>query len=193
MRQRILYAEEMWRRQRMWALLLIVIGALMSAYNVYFTMTGHRVDPQSMLIWGLYAPSGLVLLGVLWYYRRRSHVQVHDRLRVSNLLSAVEIEYEEIRSLRVQPLKVAFEPANRRRHRGPMTKPYEDKPALYIRLRRDNPRLPALVRKLGPRLAYEDTVVLPVPDPDALSWEISSRLPERLGANMGGQRRRKRR
>ncbi len=47
-------------------------------------------------------------------------------------------------------------------------------------------------RKLGRQLASPDAVAIPVPDPDALSWEISSRLPERAGANLGGQRRRRR-
>jgi hypothetical protein len=192
-RQPILYAEEMWRRQRTWALLLIVIGIVMSGVEIYYVVALHRFDQQSSLIWLLYIPSGVLLLGVLWYYRRRHHVQIQDRLRISNLLSAVEIDFDLIRSVRVQPLKTAFEPAHRRRHRSPITRPYEEKPALYVRLRREDPRAAAHIRKLGPRLAYEDWIVLPVPDPDALSWEIMSRLPERLGSNQGGRRRRKRR
>jgi hypothetical protein len=73
-----------------------------------------------------------------------------------------------------------------------MAKPYLAKPALFIRLRKDDPVTVALVRKLGPRLAYEDTIALPIPDPDAFAWEITSRLPEKLGQNLGGRRRRKR-
>jgi len=44
-----------------------------------------------------------------------------------------------------------------------------------------------------PRLAYEDTIAMPVPDPDKVAWAISSHLPERIGQNQGGQRRRRRR
>jgi hypothetical protein len=40
---------------------------------------------------------------------------------------------------------------------------------------------------------YEDTIAIPVPDADAAAWEISSRLPYRLGQNQGGGRRKKRR
>ena len=40
---------------------------------------------------------------------------------------------------------------------------------------------------------YEDTIAIPVPDPDALAWEITSHLPERIGQNLGGGKRRKRR
>jgi hypothetical protein len=40
---------------------------------------------------------------------------------------------------------------------------------------------------------HEDTIAVPVPDADAAAWEISSRLPDRLGQNQGGGKRRKRR
>ena len=39
----------------------------------------------------------------------------------------------------------------------------------------------------------EDTIAIPVPDADAVVWEVNSHLPERLGQNQGGARRRKRR
>jgi hypothetical protein len=42
-------------------------------------------------------------------------------------------------------------------------------------------------------MMYEDTIAFPLRDADAVAWEISSRLPERLGQNQGGGRRRKRR
>ena len=193
MRQPILYADEMWRRQRFWALILVVVGIVMSGYALIY---GHGLrfnDPNSGWIWLLYIPSGAVLGGALLYYRRRSYVAAGDRLRISNLLSAVEIDYDLVRGLRVQPLKFAFEERSRRRYSTPITRPYEEKPALFVRLRREDPRTPALVRKLGSRLAWEETIALPIPDPDAMSWEISSRLPDRLGQNLGGQRRRKRR
>jgi len=190
-RQPILYAEEMWRRQRFWAVILVVLGIVVSGY-LYIYSPVRRWD-QGTIIWLLYIPSGLVLAGLLLYYRRRHYIQARDdRLRISNLLSAVEIDYDEVRAVQVKPLEQHFQEAHRRRYRHPMAKPYMDKPALFIRLRRDHPDTAAHVRKLGQRLAYDDTIALPVPDPDAAAWEITSRLPARTGQNLGGKRRRKR-
>jgi len=42
-------------------------------------------------------------------------------------------------------------------------------------------------------LMDEDVIAIPVPDADVVVWEISSHLPERIGQNQGGARRRKRR
>jgi hypothetical protein len=42
-------------------------------------------------------------------------------------------------------------------------------------------------------MMFEDTIALPITDADAIAWEISSRLPERLGQNQGGGKRHKRR
>jgi hypothetical protein len=194
-RQPILYATEMWKRQRFWAALLVVVGVVMSAYSLYL---GHGKlntrDLNSGWIWLLYIPSGALLAGGLLFYRWRSYVEAGEAaLKVSNLLSAVSVDYDLVRGVRVQPLKTAFEASSRRRYRTPITKPYEEKAALFIRLRKDDPQTLAIVRKLGPRLAFEDTIALPIGDPDAMSWEITGRLPERLGQNLGGRRRRKRR
>jgi hypothetical protein len=38
----------------------------------------------------------------------------------------------------------------------------------------------------------EETIAVPVPDADAVVWEISAHLPERTGQNQGGAKRRKR-
>ena len=72
-------------------------------------------------------------------------------------------------------------------------KQHVDKPALFIRIRGDDGELAAIKKTLGVRLMYEDTIAIPVPDPDALAWEITSHLPERIGQNLGGGKRRKRR
>ncbi len=192
MRQPILYAEEMWRRQRFWVLFLVVVGIGMTAFNLLF-VRGVRTGDPSTWVWGAYIPGGLLLGGAFMLYRRRSYVAAGERLRVCNLLSSVDIDYDLVRGVRVQPLKAAFQESDRRRLRGPIVRPLEEKPALFIRLRRDDPEAAAIIRKLGARLAYEDTIALPVPDPDALAWEISSQLPERTGVNLGGRRRRKRR
>ena len=66
MRQPILYAEEMWRRQRFWALILVVVGIVMSAYALIYGHGGLRLnDPNSGWIWLLYIPSGALLAGAL--------------------------------------------------------------------------------------------------------------------------------
>jgi hypothetical protein len=75
----------------------------------------------------------------------------------------------------------------------PVIKAHIDKPALFIKIRGDETELAQIKKKLGSRLMYEDTIAIPVPDPDKAVWEITSRLPERLGQNQGGSKRRKRR
>jgi hypothetical protein len=191
-RQPILYAEAMWRRQWYFGALLAALGVAIAIVNAFFPATGRALGANSP-IWALYLPGGCLLLAGLLFYRWRNHVRVGDRLHISNLLSSVDIDYGLIRGLRVQPLKIAFESAGRKRYRSPVMRPYMERPALFIRLRKEDPATPYIIRKLGSRIAYEDTLALPVPDPDALSWEISARLPEKLGANLGGQRRGKRR
>jgi hypothetical protein len=76
---------------------------------------------------------------------------------------------------------------------APMMKPLMERPALFVRLRSDETELAAMKKKLGGRVVFDDMIALPLKDADALSWEISSRLPDRLGQNQGGGRRRKRR
>lgn len=74
-----------------------------------------------------------------------------------------------------------------------ITKPLMDKPALFIRLRGDEEEVGAIRKKLGARLAYEDTIAMPVPDADAVAWAIAAHLPMNVGQNLGGGKRRKRR
>ena len=79
---------------------------------------------------------------------------------------------------------------------APIMKQHIDKPAVFIRVRGDDTQLAAIKKKLGlfrGRLMDDDTIAIPVPDPDAVVWEINAHLPERIGQNQGGSRRRKRR
>ncbi len=189
LRQPILYAELMWRAQRIWALILLVFGF----FGSVSLLVGNkgRID-QTVLVFIGYIPAAAILGGLLLYYRRRSCAEVTEGgLRVSGLLSSVVIEYDQIRSARVQPLERHFEGARKRLVRRP-AKPLMEKPALFVRVRGDEAALANLRRKLGSQLVADDTVALPVPDPDALAWEVSSRLPAATGTNLGGQRRRKR-
>jgi hypothetical protein len=169
-RQRILYAEELWRWQRFYAGLLVVVGVIAIGVVLY----SHQPLTSGNIIWLFYAPVGLVLGGAFLVYRWRSFVEPMDAgLKVSTLFSNVLIEYENIRMVKVQPLKVAFQDSRR------------SKVARIMK--------PLIKKRLGSRLFYEDTIAMPIPDADAASWEITAKLPYRMGQNLGGGRRRKRR
>jgi hypothetical protein len=188
-RQPILYADQLWRQQRFFAGALVAIGIGMTALLIY----QHQLTQTSNLIWAAYIPSGLLLGGAFLLYKYRSFIEPLDEgLKVSALRSSVLIDYGDIRSVKVQPLKLAFMD-KRKRMVAPMMRPLLERPALFLRLRNDEASMAAIRKTLGARVVYEDMIVLPLKDADAVSWEISSRLPERLGQNQGGGRRRKRR
>jgi hypothetical protein len=188
-RQRILYAEELWRWQRFYAGLLVVVGVVAVGVVLYT----HQPINSGNMLWLFYAPIGLLLAGAFLVYRWRSFVEpLESGLKVSTLFSNVLIDYDDIRMVKVQPLKVAFQD-QRRGKVARIMKPLLDKPALFVRVRGDDEYLAAIKKRLGSRLFYEDTIAMPIPDPDAASWEIGARLPYRMGQNLGGGRRRKRR
>jgi hypothetical protein len=188
-RQPILYGEEMWKRQRPFPVFFIIVGVVMSVVTL-FTTWGRAVSNSWLFL--AYVGSGLVYGALLLYYRWRSRVEVTEEgLKISNLLSSMVLDYDDIRSVRVQPLARHFEDSRKRLVRS-VNRALMPKPALFIRLRGDEAQLAQLRKKLGAQLVAGDTVALPLPDPNAMSWEISSRLPERTGVNLGGQRRRKR-
>ena len=188
-RQRILYAEELWRWQRFYAGLLVVVGILAAGVVLY----SRQPINSSNIIWLFYAPVGLLLGAAFLVYRWRSFVEpLESGLKVSTLFSDVLIEYDNIRMVKVQPLKVAFQD-QRRAKVARIMRPLLEKPALFVRIRGDETQLAAIRKKLGSRLVFEDTIAMPVPDADAASWEITSHLPYRIGQNQGGGRRRKRR
>jgi hypothetical protein len=184
-----MHAHHLWRQQRFFAGFLVLVGVVMTAILVYQGQIMHTAN----LIWVLYIPSGLLLGGAFLYYRHRSHVHVLDSgVKVSTLLSSVLLDYDSIKSVKALPLRQHF--ADRRsRLIAPVMKQYVDKPALFIRIRGDESELAAIKKTLGSRLMYEDTIAVPVLDADAAAWEISSRLPYRLGQNQGGGKHRKRR
>lgn len=188
-RQPILYADQMWRQQRFFAGFLIAVGLVMTGVLVY----QNQLFLHSNLIWSLYVPSGALLGGAFLVYKWRSYVETGESgLKVSTLFSSVVIDYDQIRMVKVQPLSLAFQDS-RKRYVARITKPLMDKKALFVRLRGSDDEVQAIRKKLGSRLAYEDTIAMPVPDADAVAWAITSHLPERLGQNLGGGKRRKRR
>jgi hypothetical protein len=190
-RQRILYAEEFWRWQRFYAGLLIVVG-IIAVGAVLYSRAPISLS-SGTLLWLFYAPVGLLLAAAFYVYRLRSYVEpLENGLRVSTLYSGVLIDYESIRMVKVQPLKIAFQD-DRRKRVVRIMKPLLEKPALFVRVRGDEQQLALIKKRLGSRLFYEDTIAIPIADPDAASWEIASRLPYRIGQNLGGGRRKKRR
>jgi len=203
--QEILYADQLWRQQRFFAGFLVVIGLFMLGVLIYdgeirkigtelsLAITKGEVYALGPAVWLLYVPAGLLLGAGFLYYKRRSFVEpVQDGLRVSTLRHSVLIDYDSIRQVRVQPLKLAFLDA-RSRMIAPMMKALLDKPALFVRIKVDEDLSALIQKRLGRRMMYEDTIALPIHDADAVAWEINSRLPEKIGQNQGGAKRRKRR
>lgn len=189
LRQPILYAELMWRNQRMWVILLVLAGLVISP--AMFILDHERFNSNTA-VFLLYLPFGLLYGAVMLFYRQRSAVEVGgEGVKVGRLLRSVAIDYDLIRSARTQKLETHFLEARKRLIR-PINKPLLTKDALFLRLRGDDPRSAELRRQLGSQLVDDDIVAIPVPDPDAMAWEITSKLPEKTGVNMGGQRRRKR-
>jgi hypothetical protein len=102
-RQRILYAEEVWKRQRLFPLFFITVGVVLTG-TVLFTGPG-RLTAGSSWIWPVYILSGFVYGGGLLYYRWRSRAEITEAgLKISNLLRSQVIPYDSIRLVRVQPL-----------------------------------------------------------------------------------------
>ena len=189
LRQPILYADQLWRQQRFFAGFLVAVGLVMTILLIY----QGQIAKSANVIWLLYVPSGLLLGGAFLLYKRRSYVEALDSgMKVSMLRSSLVIEYDRIKGVKVQPLKLAFLD-KRTRMVAPMMKPLLEKPALFVRVRGSDEELAALKKRLGSRMMFEDTIALPLGDADAVAWEIGARLPYRLGQNQGGGKRHKRR
>jgi hypothetical protein len=178
----------MWRSQRLWVLMLVLAGLVVSPAML---IVNHGRFNSNTGVFLLYLPLGLLYGAAMLYYRQRSTVEVTDEgFKVSKLLRSVVIGYDLIRNVRVQKLETHFLEGRKRLVR-PINKPLLTKDALFVRLRSEDPRSAEVRRLLGTQLYADDTVAVPIPDPDAMAWEITSRLPERTSVNMGGQRRRK--
>lgn len=187
-----MYAHHLWMQQRFYALLLLVIGVGTSAIALY----QHQLFSGNFIAFIFYVPLGLLMAGGFLYYRWRSKVEVTDGgVKISNAFTHALIDYDTIRWVKALPLKQHFENGRTRRV-VPFMKRHIEKPAVFIKLRADEPQLAAIKKRLGifkSGLMYDDMIAIPVPDADVVVWEISSHLPERLGQNQGGARRRKRR
>ena len=191
-RHQNLYAHQLWQQQRFFAVLLLGAGVIATALAIY---RGQLFSP-TFAVWLIYIPAGLLLGGGIFLYRYRSNLKVLDSgVKISSMLASVVIDYDSIRSVKALPLRQHFQ-ESRSRMVAPIMKQHIDKPAVFIRVRGDETQLAQIKKKLGlfrGRLMYEDTIAIPVPDADKVVWEISAHLPERVGQNQGGARRRKRR
>ena len=187
-----MYAHHLWQQQRFYALLLLVIGIGTSAIAIY----QHQLFSGNFIAFVFYVPLGLLMAAGFLYYRWRSKVEVlDDGVKISNSIRSVVIDYDKIRWVKALPLRQHFENGRSRRI-VPFMKRHVDKPALFMKLRGDESQLGAIKKRLGvfkSGLMDEDVIAIPVPDADVVVWEISSHLPERVGQNQGGARRRKRR
>ena len=196
MRQPILYAEQTWKQQRLWVFVLIIAGVAFGAYAIFFEHA--RVTPSqgllgySSYIFVLYIPAAILLFIFLIVYRNR-HVLVADErgLTIQNVFSSIFIEWDLIRAPRVRPLIEHFDTRERKRLVRPADRAIMPKGALYFKIRADDARMAEFQRKISRRILFEDTVALPLPDPDAFSWEISSHIPEPAAQNLGGSKRRR--
>ncbi len=190
-RHQNLYADQLWRQQRFFAGLLLVVGLLATGLAIY----QHQLFTPGFAVWLVYIPTGLLLGAAILIFRQRSNIQVQDDgLRITSLLASVVIDYDSIKSVKALPLRQHFQD-KRSRMIAPIMKQHIDKPAVFIRVRGDETELAAIKKRLGifkGRLMDEETIAIPVPDADTVVWEISSHLPERIGQNQGGAKRRKR-
>jgi len=191
-RHQNLYAHHLWLQQRFFAGLLLLAGVVATGIAIY---QGQLFSP-AFAVWLVYIPTGLLLGGAILLYRWRSNLQVLDGgVRISSMFASVDIDYDSIRWVKALPLRQHFQ-ERRSRMIAPIMKQHIDKPAVFIKVRGDETELAQVKKRLGifrSRLMDEDVIAIPVPDADTVVWEISAHLPERLGQNQGGARRRKRR
>lgn len=191
-RHQNLYAHHLWRQQRFFALLLLLAGIVATGIAIY----QRQLFSPAFSVWLVYIPTGLLLGGAILLYRWRSDVRVTEEgVKISSLLTSVVIDYDSIRWVKALPLRQHFQD-RRSRMIAPIMKQHIDDPALFIKVRGDDSQLAAIKKRLGifrSRLMDEETIAIPVPDADKVVWEINSHLPERVGQNQGGARRRKRR
>ncbi|MBO0701693.1 MAG: PH domain-containing protein, partial [Candidatus Dormibacteraeota bacterium] len=146
----------------------------------------------SSYVFVLYIPAAIVLAIFLLVYRNRHALIADERgLTIQNVFSSTFIEWDLIRAPRVRPLKEHFETRERTRLIRPAYRAILPKGALFFKVRADDTTMAELRRKLSRTLLYEDTIALPLPDPDAFSWEISSHIPEPATQNLGGAKRRR--
>lgn len=190
-RHQNLYIDQLWRQQRFFVILLVGVGVIATGIAIY---QGQLLSP-GIAPWLVYLPTGFVLGGLMLLYRQRSNVLVlDDGVRIGSMFTSATIPYDSIRWVKALPLRQHFQDKRSRLVASNMRQ-HIDKPAVFIKVRGDEGELGKIKKNLGifrTRLMDDDLIAVPVPDADTVVWEISAHLPERLGTNQGGQKRRKR-
>ncbi len=191
-RHQNLYAHQVWLQQRFFAALLLGAGIIATGIAIY----ERQLFSPAFAVWLIYIPVGLALGAFIYFFRWRSHIQVRDEgVKISSMFSSVVVDYDSIKWVKALPLRQHFQ-ERRSKMIAPIMKQHIDKPAVFMKVRGDETQLAAIKKKLGlfrARLMDDDMIAVPVPDADTVVWEISSHLPEKMGQNQGGSRRRKRR
>ena len=191
-RHKNLYAHHIWKQWRFFGIAFIVIGGAATGLAVY----QHQFNSPGFALWLIYIPSGLAIAVGSYLYARRSNLQVLEGgVKISNMFSSVLIDYDSIRSVKALPLRQHFQD-RRSKMIAPIMKQHIDEAAVFIRVRGDDAELAEIKKHLGlfkTRLMDEETIAIPGPDANKAVWEISAHLPERLGQNQGGAKRRKHR
>jgi hypothetical protein len=192
LKQKNLYAEELWKRNWFMAPMIIIVGAGFSLYFVFALKTTRDIP---LLLAEALGGAALILL-FFGGFRYFSYVEVTDsglRFNWTFPFSSTVVPFAVIRSARVGDLR-SFYPDSRKSYVNAMTKPLLDKPAFFAKLGGDEATVVRLSRKLGKRYVVDGTIAVPVPDPKSLVQEVSQRLPNRqLQHNLGGAKRPKRR
>jgi hypothetical protein len=191
-KQRNLYAEELWKRNWFMAPMIVIVGIAFSAYFILIIKTTRDVP---LLLAEALGGAALILI-FFGGFRYFSWVQVTDagiRFNWTFPFSSTVVPFEAIRSTRVGELR-SFYPDTRKSYINAMTKPLLDKPAFFAKLGGDEATVLRVSRKLGKRYVVDGTIAVPVPDPKLLAQEVSQRLPNRQlqQQNLGGAKRPKR-
>ena len=190
-RHQNLYAHYVWLQQRFFAGVLVLIGVVLTTISLYQRSTFSA----SYAAFVIYIPIGVLVLAALLFYRWRSKVEISEAgVKLSNSVRSVTISYDSIRSVKALPLRQHFEDG-RARTVAPFMRRHLDEPAVFLKLRGDEAQLKEIKSRLGlfkSGLMNEEVIAVPVPDADKVVWEISAHLPERIGQNQGGAKRRKR-
>jgi hypothetical protein len=191
-KQRNLYAEELWKRNWFMAPMIVIVGIAFSAYFILIIKTTRDVP---LLLAEALGGAALILI-FFGGFRYFSWVQVTDagiRFNWTFPFSSTVVPFEAIRSTRVGELR-SFYPDTRNIYINAMTKPLLDKPAFFAKLGGDEATVLRVSRKLGKRYVVDGTIAVPVPDPKLLAQEVSQRLPNRQlqQQNLGGAKRPKR-
>jgi hypothetical protein len=192
MKQKNLYAEELWKRNWFMAPMIIIVGAAFAYYFVFILKTSRDVP---LLLAEALGGAALILL-FFGTFRYLSWVQVTDagiRFNWTLPFSSTVVPFDVIRGTRVADLR-NFYPVTRKSYINAMTKPLLDKPAFFVKLGGDEATVRRISRKLRQRYVVDGTIAVPVPDPKLLVQEVSQRLPNRQlqQQNLGGARRPKR-